>query len=149
MLAAKEIMTTEVITVQEDTPIREIAERMTENRVSGMPVLNGEGMVVGVVTENDLVDRAKKVHIPTMISIFDSVIYLESDDKIKEEIKKMSGATAGDICSRQPVTVNEDTPLDEVATIMAEKKIHTLPVVAGDRLVGVIGKSDIIRTLAR
>ncbi len=149
MLSAKEIMATDVITVQEDTSVKEIAAKLTENRISGMPVLDAEGNLTGVVTENDLIDRTKKIHIPTMISILDSVICLESSDKMEEEIKKMTGATAGDICCRNPVTVGEDTPLDEVATIMAEKKIHTLPVVSDGRLMGVIGKADIIRTLAK
>jgi CBS domain-containing protein len=149
MLSAKEIMTTDVITVQVDTTVKEVAVKLAENRISGMPVLDAEGNLTGVVTENDLIDRTKKIHIPTMITILDSVICLESDDKVEEEIKKMTGATAGDICSRNPVTVGEDTPLDEVATIMAEKKVHTLPVVSDGRLVGVIGKSDIIKTLAR
>jgi CBS domain-containing protein len=61
----------------------------------------------------------------------------------------MTGATVGDICSKDPVTIEEDTPLDEIATIMSEKKIHTLPVVKNGDLIGVVGKADIIRTLAR
>jgi CBS domain-containing protein len=66
---------------------------------------------------------------------------------MEKEIKKMAGTTVRDIYSSKPVTVNEETPLDEIATLMAEKNIHTLPVVRNKILTGVIGKKDIIKTL--
>ena len=122
MLTAKDIMTTEVITVQMQTTVNELAEILWKKRISGVPVLDDDGKVVSVVTENDLIDQSKKFHIPTMISLLDSVIFLESSKKTEEEIKKMAGNTVQDICSRELVTVSEETGLDEVATIMANKK---------------------------
>ena len=68
MLTAKDIMTSEVITVQIQTTVNELAEILWKNRISGAPVLDDDGKVVSVVTENDLIDQSKKVHIPTMIS---------------------------------------------------------------------------------
>ena len=147
MLKAKDIMTREVITVRQDTPIKDLAEILWKNRISGVPVLDEAGTVVSVVTESDLIDQTKKVHIPTMISLLDSVIFLESSKKTEQEIRKMSGNTAGDISSSEFITVTEETGLDEIATIMSEKNIHTLPVMEDDKLVGIIGKSDIIRSL--
>ncbi|MBE9519559.1 MAG: CBS domain-containing protein [Proteobacteria bacterium] len=149
MLKAKDIMTSEVITVRQDTPIKDLAEILWKNRISGVPVLDEAGKIVSVVTESDLIDQTKKVHIPTMISLLDSVIFLESSKKTEQEIRKMSGNTAGDISSSDLVTVTEETGLDEIATIMSEKNLHTLPVIQDDKLVGVIGKSDIIRSLMR
>ncbi|MCW5198131.1 CBS domain-containing protein, partial [Desulfobulbus sp. F3] len=105
--------------------------------------------VIGVVTESDLIFQNKKVHIPTALAIFDAFIFLEDPDKMERELKKMAGSIVADICTTKPVTVREDTPIEEVATLMAEKKIHTLPVLDDDgQLVGVIGKSDIIRMIA-
>ena len=147
MLKAKDIMTKEVITVSQDTSIKDLAEILWKNRISGVPVLDEDGTVVSVVTESDLIDQTKKVHIPTMISLLDSVIFLESSKKTEQEIRKMSGNTAGDISSSEFITVTEETGLDEIATIMSEKNIHTLPVMEDDKLVGIIGKSDIIRSL--
>ncbi len=149
MLKAKDIMTREVITVRQDTPIKDLAEILWKNRISGVPVLDEAGKIVSVVTESDLIDQTKKVHIPTMINLLDSVIFLESSKKTEQEIRKMSGNTAGDISSSDLITVTEDTGLDEIATIMSEKNLHTLPVMQDDKLVGVIGKSDIIRSLMR
>lgn len=147
MLTAKDIMTREVITVRQDTPIKDLAEILWKNRISGVPVLDEAGTVVSVVTESDLIDQTKKVHIPTMINLLDSVIFLESSKKTEQEIRKMSGNSAGDISSSEFITVTEETGLDEIATIMSEKNIHTLPVMQDDKLVGIIGKSDIIRSL--
>ena len=148
MQTAKDIMTSEVITVQMQTTVNELADILWKNRISGAPVVDDDGEVVAVVTENDLIDQSKKFHIPTMISLLDSVIFLESSKKTEKEIRKMAGNTVQDICAKELVSVTEETRLDEIATIMAEKQVHTLPVMQDDRLVGVIGKTDIIRSMA-
>jgi CBS domain-containing protein len=147
MLTAKDIMTTKVITVAKETSVKDLADILWKNRISGAPVVDRDNVLVSVVTESDLIDQNKKVHIPKMIAILDSVLLLEKPGKMKEDIQKMTGATVQDIMARELVTVTADTSLDEIATIMAEKRVHTLPVVAGKQLIGVIGKSDIIRTL--
>ena len=149
MISAKDIMTKDVITVSSDLAVEKLAEIFWENRISGAPVIDDNDQVVAVVTENDLIDQNKKVHIPTMISILDSVIMLEKADRIEKEIRKMTGTTVKDICSDKLISVDPDTPLDDVATIMAEKQVHTLPVLSDGKLVGVVGKSDIIKTMAK
>ncbi|MFZ5760232.1 MAG: CBS domain-containing protein [Thermodesulfobacteriota bacterium] len=149
MLTAKDIMTTSVITVNPDLAVEELAALLWEKRISGAPVVDAEGALVGVVTESDLIDQTKKIHIPTMISFLDSVIMLESAAKVEKQIGKMTGTTVDDICSKKVVSVKEETPLEEIATIMAEKGLHTIPVVRDGELVGVVGKKDIIKTLAR
>ncbi len=149
MLTAQDIMTSEVITVTEDVPVTRLAAILWENRISGVPVLDDKGEVISVVTENDLIDQTKKLHLPTVISVLDSVIFLENPNKVEKDIEKITGKTVKDICSKNPVIIALDTRLDEIATIMAEKKVHTLPVVSEGKLVGVVGKSDIIRTLTK
>jgi CBS domain-containing protein len=148
MLTAKDIMTQEVISVSSDLVVEKLALILLENKISGVPVMD-DGRMVGVATENDLIDQTKNVHIPTVISILDSFLFLESTQKMDDEIKKMTGRTAGDICTKKPNVVTPDTPLSDVASIMADQKIHTLPVMENDQLVGVIGKSDIIRTIIK
>ena len=149
MLTAKQLMTNKVITVTGTTPVRELAKILLENNISGAPVLDDHDKLVGVVTESDLIDQNKKVHIPTVLTILDSFIFLESPNKMEKELKKMAGTTVEDIFAHEVISVQKGTPLDEVATLMAEKNVHTLPVMDGEKLVGVIGKSDIIRTLAQ
>ncbi len=149
MLTAKDLMSSNVIAVTLDTSVRELARILADNRISGAPVVDGAGGLVGVVTESDLIFQNKKLHIPTAWAILDAFIFLEDPDKMEREMQKMAGTTVADICTRKPVTVQEDTPLEEVATLMAEKKVHTLPVLdKAGQLVGVLGKSDLIRMIA-
>jgi len=147
MHTAKEIMSEDVITVNEDLDVSDLATLFWDKRIGGAPVVDNDGKLLGVVTESDLIDQSKKVHIPTIMSILDSMIFLENPANLDREIKKMTGTKVKDIYSPSVVTVDQDTPMDEVASIMADRKIHTLPVVDGDKLVGVIGKADIIRNL--
>jgi CBS-domain-containing membrane protein len=149
MQLAREIMAEKVISVGSDLPVEKLASILWENRIHGAPVVDDEGNLVGVVTESDLIDQKKKFHIPTVVSILDSVIFLDSEKKVEKEIRKMTGATVADICTKNPVTISEETPIDEIATVMAEKGVHTLPVLREGKLVGVVTKADVIRTLAR
>jgi predicted transcriptional regulator len=149
MLTAKDIMTREVITVNENATVRELATLLLMNSISGAPVVNMEGGVIGVVTESDLIFQNKKVHLPTAVAILDAFLFLERPEKMEKELKKIAGCKVGDICSHDLVCVYPETGLEELATLMAEKKIHTLPVMEQGKLVGVIGKSDIIRTIAQ
>jgi CBS domain-containing protein len=148
MLRAQDLMTENVIAVTKETEVRELAKILTENNISGVPVIDGADRLIGVVTESDLIFQNKKVHIPTAVAILDAFFFLESPEKMEKEMKKMAGVTVGDIYAAEVTSVQKDTPLDELATLMAEKNIHTLPVLDQDELVGVIGKRDIIRIIA-
>jgi CBS domain-containing protein len=149
MLTAKDIMTRQVITVPPELSVRELATLLLTHKIGGAPVVSGDGKLLGVVTESDLIDQGKNVHIPTVVSILDSFLVLESPHRMDQEFKKMMGRTVGDICAKELVTVTEETPLSDIATIMSEKRVHTLPVVVEGELVGVIGKTDLIRSITQ
>jgi len=142
-------MTKQVITVTPELSVKELAALLLKHRIGGVPVVDADQQLLGVVTESDLIDQSKNVHIPTVISILDSFLFLESPQKMDQEIKKMTGQTVRDICASELVTVTEETSLSDIATIMSEKKIHTLPVVSAGALVGVIGKADLIRAISQ
>jgi len=147
MLTAGEIMTKDVVTVQKKTSIRELAEMFTVRKISSAPVVDAEGDLIGIVTETDLVEQDKNLHIPTVISLFDWVIYLESGKKFEKELKKMTGQNVGDIYTTEVETVAPTTPISEVADIMSTKKVHAIPVVDGKKVVGIIARIDLIRTM--
>lgn len=147
MLTAGEVMTKEVITVTVETTIRELAELFARHRISSVPVVDGSGNLIGIVTESDLIEQDKSLHIPTVISLFDWVIYLESNKKFEKELKKMTGQTVADIYTRDVETVTPSTPVSDVADIMSSKKIHAVPVVEGSKVVGVVARIDLIRTM--
>ena len=147
MLTVGEIMTKEVITVQKTTTIRELAALITKHRIGSAPVVDDLGNLIGIVTESDLIEQDKSLHIPTVISLFDWVIYLESDKKFEKELKKVTGQTVADIYTELVETVTPTTPVNEVADLMSRKKIHTLPVVSGNKLVGIVSRIDLIKTM--
>lgn len=148
MLTAKDIMTKDVVTVKPDTSIEELAALLMKNVISGVPVVDSAGALYGIVTENDLISRNKRLHIPTVVSFLDAAIYLESSKKFEQEVKRITATRVGDICVRTVITVTEDTSLADIATIMDEKKVHILPVMKNGRIMGIIGKRDIVRAVA-
>ena len=145
MLKARDIMTRQVITVHPQTTVEELARLLMEHHISGAPVVDDAGNLVGVVTEHDLISKEKRLHIPTVVRIFDAFIYLESSKKFEDDIKKMVATKVGDICATDVVTVDEEATVQEIATIMSERAVHILPVMSEGRLVGVIGKEDVVR----
>jgi CBS-domain-containing membrane protein len=145
---ARDIMKTDVITVQPETSIEELGRLFIEKDISGAPVMDEQGNLVGIVTENDLISKERPFHIPTIIRIFDAIIPLESDSKVEEEIRKMAASTVKDICTTDVVTIEEDTPLTEIASIMADRRIHLLPVLKDGKLTGIVGKKELIKAFA-
>ncbi len=145
MAKAKDIMTQDVITVKKDTNIHDLSKLFLDRKINGVPVVDEQGKVVSVVTQDDLVEQHKNLHIPTVIALFDAVIFLESEKKFESEVKKLTATKVEDICPPKFVSVSPETDLSEIATLMAEKEVDTLPVLDGDKLVGIIGKLDLIR----
>jgi len=148
MITAKEIMTKEVITVSKNTPIKKLSDLFIKHKVNGFPVLDEDGQLIGIVTEKNLIEQSKNLHIPTVIALFDAVIYLESGKKFEEQMKRYNATQVEDIYTSKVVTVSPDTGINEIAALMAEKSIHSIPVVDGKKILGIIGKLDIIKGLA-
>ncbi|MBI5016395.1 MAG: CBS domain-containing protein [Deltaproteobacteria bacterium] len=149
MKTAREIMTKDVFTVTESTPLDELARAFANRGVSGFPVVDAERRLVGVVTETDLIHQNQRLHIPTAVAIFDAVIVLGSSKRLEEEVRRMTATTVGEIMAAEPVTIGPDLSVQDVAALMAEQGVHTLPVVdSSGALVGVVGKLDVIRALA-
>ena len=147
MLKAKDIMTKDIITVKPATTIEDLARILIKHQISGTPVVDEDGNLIGIVTENDLISKNKKLHIPTILRLFDAFIPLGTS-RLEEEIKRMAAFTVGEICTRNVVTCDEDMSIEDVATMMTEKKIHLLPVLKERRLVGIIGKKDLIKGIS-
>lgn len=147
MLKASDIMTSTVYTVTPDTRIDELAKRFIETGVSSMPVIDAEGKLVGIVSETDLVEQDKPLHIPTVIALFDWVVYLEREKHFRDEVNRVTARTVGEICEHNVVTCTPETTTDQIADLMTRHKVHLIPVVAGGKVVGVVGRHDIIRSM--
>jgi CBS domain-containing protein len=149
MLQARDIMTTEILTVAPETSISELSKMLENRKIGGVPVVDKGGRLVGVITQNDLVERARDLELPPAINILDFHIYLQIPSHMIHRVEKMLGTTVSDCMTKNPVTVAPDTPVSKVAALMAKQKVHTLPVLDGEKLVGILGKMDLVRAMAQ
>ncbi|MBM4285412.1 MAG: CBS domain-containing protein [Deltaproteobacteria bacterium] len=148
MLTARDIMTTEVITIGPRASVEDLAALLETRRIGGVPVVDGDGNLVGIVTQSDLVQRCRDLELPPALNILDLHIYLETPSGFQRRLEKMLGTTVGDVMTRDPLTIAPETPVPEIADLMAERRVHSLPVMAEGKLVGIVGKIDLIRALA-
>ncbi len=147
MLTARDIMTKNIHTVTPEMSIDDLARAFVEKKVSTLPVIDGTGALVGIVSATDLIEQDKPLHIPTVIAIFDMVIYLESEKNFRDEVEKMTARTVGEICKRDVITCPPEMEVANIAAVMTDKKVHLLPVVEDGKLVGVVGRHDILRSM--
>src|SRR6056297_841908 len=148
MITAKDIMTTNVITVDPDTSVKEAANLMSEHKISGLPVVK-DNRLVGIVTENDLIIKDKKLHFPEYINVIGGIIYLESYKKFKDEFKKFAAVKVKELMTEDVVTVSPDTSIEDLATIMHQENINRLPVVDNSgQLIGIVTRGNIVKHIA-
>jgi len=149
MLTARDIMTKDVITAKPATTIEELARLLVGHKISGVPVVNDDNDLIGIATENDLISQNKSLHIPTVMRLFDAFVMLEMPSRIEKEIKKMAAVSVADIYTKDIITVTEDTSVEDIATLMSDKKVHLIPVVKGKKILGIIGKMDLIKGISK
>jgi CBS domain-containing protein len=145
LVKVAELMTRSVTTVREETRVAEIARTLLTQDISGVPVVDGAGHVVGIVTEGDLVVQNANVHFPTFLQILDARIYLTSTRHFEEELRRALGTTAADVMTRHVLTVGPDDDISIAATLMTDKRVNPIPVLEQHRLVGIISRRDILR----
>jgi CBS domain-containing protein len=147
MLKARDIMTSEVITITPETEIVQAAKLMLDNSINGLPVVDDGGHLVGVICQSDLVAQQKDLPMPSIFSVLDAYFPLTSSKHIEHELQKIAAITVAQAMTPHPVAVGPETGLDEIAELMVDKKYHTLPVLDGEELVGIVGKEDVLRTI--
>jgi CBS domain-containing protein len=148
MLKAKDIMTREVITVSPESEIGEAADLLLRRQINGLPVVDANGALVGILCQSDLIAQQKRIRLPSLFTLLDGFIPLTSTKHLDDELKKIAATTVGDAMTRKPETVDPETTVEEMATLMVENGYHTLPVVDNKRVVGIVGKADVLRTLS-
>ena len=147
MLSVKEIMTRDVITVSPETDIAHAARLLLGKSINGVPVVDETGKLVGILCQSDLVAQQKRFPIPTIFTLLDGFIPLTSMKHLEREVQKITATTVADAMSANPVTVRPEASIEEVGTIMVDRNFHTLPVVDKGKLVGIVGKEDVLKTL--
>ena len=147
MIKARDIMTTEIITVSPETEIAQAARLLLEKRINGAPVVNKNGQLVGIICQSDLIAQQKSIPLPSLFTLLDGYIPLTPSKRMDKEVEKIAATTVAEAMTANPVTVEPGTEIEKIAALMVEKNYHTLPVVDGGELVGILGKEDVLRTL--
>ena len=147
MLKVKDIMTRDVKTVFPETEITQAAKLLLSERINGVPVINETGELVGILCQSDLIAQQKSIPIPSLFTLLDGYIPLTLLNRLDKEVEKIAATTVKNAMTPDPITVDSDTDIEKVAFLMVEKNFHTLPVVDSGRLVGIVGKEDVLRIL--
>jgi len=147
-LLAKDIMTKKVITINQDASIEELSELLLDNNISGVPVVDNDGKVVGIATEGDIIVKDTNLHFPRYFKLLDSIIYLESLTKFKDSLRKHLAIKVSEIMTSDIASCTAETSVEEIAGMMVEKKINRIPVLSADKKIeGIITRADIVKSM--
>jgi CBS domain-containing protein len=146
MLKAKDIMTRDIVTISPDTEIASAAKILLEKGFNGVPVVDKMRKLVGIICQSDPIAQQKSLPIPSVFTLLDSLIPLASTKHLEKAVQKIAATSVADVMTPDPVTVQPETSIEELANLMVDKNFHTLPVVDEGKLVGIVGKEDVLRT---
>ncbi len=147
MIKAKDIMEKNIISVQPDTDITKAVGILLKNHINGVPVVDETGALKGILCQSDLIFQQKNIPVPPIFILLDGIIPLSSSKKFNAELEKMAAIKVEQAMVKNPVSVGPEAPISEIASLMVEKHFHTIPVVEEGKLVGIIGKEDVLKVL--
>jgi CBS domain-containing protein len=147
MTKAKDIMTPNPITVAPETDIAQAARLLLGKRINGLPVVDKDGKLVGILCQSDLIAQQKNIPIPSLFTLLDGFMPLTSLKRLDREVERIAATTVAHAMTPHPITVGPDTHIEEIAALMVDKHLHTLPVVESEELIGIVGKEDVLKTL--
>jgi CBS domain-containing protein len=146
MVKAKDIMTKDLITVHPGMEIVKAAEILLDHGINGVLVVEG-GKLVGILCQSDLIAQQKKLPVPSFFTLLDGFIPLGSTKQFEKAFQKIAATTVADAMTPNPVTASPETPIEEIASLMVDRNFHTIPIVEKEKLVGIVGKEDVLKTL--
>ena len=149
MLTAKDIMTSGALTLEPDNDVATAAKLMLEKHLNGLPVVDRSGKLIGVLCQSDLVAQQKTISMPSLFTILDGFISFSSNEELEREVNKIAATKVEHAMTPDPITIEPDTSIEKIADLMVERKFYTLPVVENGKLVGVVGKEDVLKVLAK
>ena len=145
-LTVADIMDPDPPTVAPEDSVERVLRVLDENELPGVPVVTAGGRCVGIITDDDLVMTGEDadLHLPHYFELFGGLVFLEPLSHFRDRLRKATAATAEDLMTRDPVTVEAGAPVKEAARLIAAKKHNRLPVIEHGRLVGVVTRVDVL-----
>jgi CBS domain-containing protein len=149
-MKVSEIMTKEVMTVKRDTSVNEVAKLMGAHDISGVPVVDEDNHVIGIITELDLIVRNTRLEMPHFIEVMDwGRIPLERPGHVKERLRHMLGTEAADLMTEKVKTIGPDASVEELAELMVKQRVNPVPVVdETEKLIGIVSRADLVDMMA-
>ena len=145
---AKDIMTTDVIVANKNDIIANVANLLIKEKIGGLPVVDEENKVVGIISETDIMKKESHVDSPRMLNFIKRIICLDDMKKFEDEMRAIAAYKVEDLMSKDIITVNENDTFDYVANVMINKSINRVPVVDENNfLKGIICRYDIIKAM--
>ena len=145
---AKDIMTTDVIVANKNDIIANVANLLIKEKIGGLPVVDEENKVVGIISETDIMKKESHVDSPRMLNLIQGIIFLDDMKKFEDEMRAIAAYKVEDLMSKDIITVNENDTFDYVANVMINKSINRVPVVDENNfLKGIIRRYDIIKAM--
>ncbi len=142
-------MSRDPIVVRPETSLNEAIQILAERRISGLPVVDDAGQVVGIISETDLMWQQTGVTPPAYIMFLDSVIFLKNPTEYERDLHKALGQTVGEVMSRDPITISPDKSLRDAAQLMHDQDVRRLPVLDNQgQVIGILTRGDIVRAMA-
>lgn len=144
-----DVMTCDPIVVSLQTPLNQAIQILASKRISGLPVVDEVGKLLGIISETDLMWQETGITPPAYIMFLDSVIYLQNPATYERDLHKVLGQNVGEVMTKNPITVSPDKPLRDAARLMNEKNVHRLPVLDSEgKVIGILTRGDIVRAMA-
>lgn len=147
LLKAEQIMTKDVVVVKTKTSLKEVMRILSEHPFSGLPVVDEGGQLLGIVSEYDLLLHKSPLHYPRFINILGGIIHVDDLSAFNEQLKKSLALQVDEVMTPSPITVDPETPVQELAQIMVQKKVNRLPVVKEGHLLGIVTRADIVSAM--
>jgi CBS domain-containing protein len=149
-IKVRDAMTPDPITVLPETPVTDVAKVMIDNGIGGVPVVNSEGDLLGIITESDLIVQDTDVKFPSFVHFLDGYVFVPgSIHRFEEKFRKAVAATAEDLMTLDVITVDADDSAEDAATMMSKKKLKRFPVISEGQLVGIITMRDIVKLISK
>jgi len=149
-LKVRDAMTPDPITVLPETPVTDVARVMIDNGIGGVPVVNSEGDLLGIITESDLIVQDTDVKFPSFVHFLDGYVFVPgSVHRFEEKFRKAVAATAEDLMTEDVITVDVEDSAEDAATLMLKKKLKRFPVISEGQLVGIITMRDIVKLISK
>ena len=146
-MQVKDLMTKNVITVKPTDTVNQVADLLFEHHFTGVPVVDDSGKLLGTISERDFIASDSKIYLPTYIKLLTELDFIKHDEKrLSPAVQNILDATAQDIMNSEPVTIDPEKTIAELAEFFGEKRVNPIPVVDHDgKMVGIVSRSDLIK----